>query len=306
MDVAATGLVLLAFMGSGFDDERPSPYREVVGNGMRWLASVQTEAGWFGSRYAARARFSHVVATLAVTESYESTRRPVWRDRGRRGIAAIFSKSVVRWPWERGVERADDDALVTAWTLRALSEANCEWSESVDLSIVRPMIGLLDRAAMADGGVSVDSRSSDSRRTRGGPPRGSSLTTPEFAASAALWARHRFAVMRSQEDEPIMALHQQRVAARPPALDPAKGSIDPLDWCFEFSVVPRDAADEWASDLRPLLNEMQRKTGCADLSFDPRGGLSRLGGRVIATAIAYLALEVSDQEFGTRPTWLLR
>ncbi len=292
MDVAATGLVLLAFMGAGYDEERPGPYREVVSKGMRWLASVQDDAGWFGSRYAARARFSHVIATLAVAESFGSTGRRVWRDRAEKGQRALRTDGPVRWPWDVRAEPADDDALVTAWALLAMSEGRGEWSASTDPATVRTMVGLLDRAARQGDEPAASSRSVGSRGATESRSARTSLTTPEFAAAAALLARRRFALRNAPDDEAIIAHHQRRLAARPPSIDEARGSVDPLDWCFGIRAVEDDSWPMWAGQIRLIAVDLQIKDGCARGSFDPHGGLGRLGGRTIATALSLIAIEL--------------
>ena len=75
LDVGVTGMALLAFMGAGYNDQRPGPYRENVARGLAYLEQTQAKDGWFGSPNDPHATWSQAIATRAMAEGYYSSGR---------------------------------------------------------------------------------------------------------------------------------------------------------------------------------------------------------------------------------------
>ena len=78
---AASGLVVLTFLGAGYDHKTPNRFRKVVKRGLEFLVSNQQADGLFAPHV-----WTHALATLAVSEAYAMTNDPALRPVGQSAV----------------------------------------------------------------------------------------------------------------------------------------------------------------------------------------------------------------------------
>ena len=128
-DTAATGLVLLTYLGGGYthlDDK----HRTVVRKGLEWLIRHQKPDGDLfsgGTKYAWF--YSHGIAAIALCEAYGMTQDPELRRAGPQGgrlyreVAESHPRRLaLRCPRSTG-QASETDTSVTGWQLMALKSA---------------------------------------------------------------------------------------------------------------------------------------------------------------------------------------
>ena len=154
-DTAATGLVLLTYLGGGYthlDDK----HRTVVRKGIEWLIHHQKPDGDLFSGGTKYARFySHGIAAIALCEAYGMTQDPELRQPARKAIDFIIkSQHPTRGGWRYDVAAAtgqatESDTSVTGWQLMALKSAQMAGLD-VPAETLRKIDGWLDRAVAPD------------------------------------------------------------------------------------------------------------------------------------------------------------
>ncbi len=121
------------------------------------------------------------------------------------------------------------------------------------------------------------------------PPRNGEAMT-----AAALFGR--FLLDQDPSEKPIMKKAAQVLLAKPPVW--AKGHIDPYYWWFGTQAMFQIGGEAWGRwrQYLPVLMVTQRTDGNAAGSWDPIGVWDVEGGRVYATAMHTLTLQVLRRE----------
>lgn len=164
-DSGATGLSLLAYLGSGYthlnDPSAPNEYQDTVSRGLTWLLQHQQRDGSLfdpkvdGNRYARI--YSHGISSIALCEAFGMTQDARLREPAQRAIDFIVrvqTKNQGGWrytpenpndPW-----RGESDTSVSGWQLMALISARMA-GLNVPQETLENVKNWLDHAAM-DGG----------------------------------------------------------------------------------------------------------------------------------------------------------
>ena len=117
--VRATGLALLAFLGSG-QTHNTGPQKTAVRKGLAYLSRLlRDDASMSGESPAGRR--AHLVAALAMTEAYGLTRSPIFQGAAERAAAQVFRPTP-----EAALSRLSDDAESLFWA--TLLAASCRLS----------------------------------------------------------------------------------------------------------------------------------------------------------------------------------
>ncbi|MDO4573857.1 MAG: terpene cyclase/mutase family protein [Planctomycetia bacterium] len=132
----ATGLALLAFLGSGYThlEEHPgNDYRDTVARGLSWLLRNQQSDGSLFQEKTDLNRYSriysHGIASIALCEAYGMTRAPELREPAQRAIDFIVKHQSPRGGWRYTPARPQDpwsgesDTSVSGWQVMALVSA---------------------------------------------------------------------------------------------------------------------------------------------------------------------------------------
>jgi len=269
-DMGLTGLAVLCFLAADERPDKPSRYQKTVADGLAYLLARQKADGDFrgdGDMY------SHGIATLAVGEVAVMTRDPKYGEpavKGARFVVAAQNRLTGGW---RYVPGSGGDTSVLGWQIMALYSVSrlgieippetrkgaMRWLNSVSRGRLRMLVGY-----------------QDSNPTR-------TMTAEGLFVRLLLG-------QKLTEDQ----LAEVIAYVKPP---------DPMEppnfygWYYgslAMMQLQNDAWRRWNASVRDRLTATQQQGQALDGSWDPsqsRWGAER-GGRIYATAVATLTLEV--------------
>ncbi len=289
-DTLVTGLALMAFLGAGYDDARPSSYRDAVSRGLRFLASTQGPAGSFASSDLGRSIDAQACATMAMCEAHHATRRASWRRCADRALAALREYGNPEKAWRDGVRSGDDARSPTGWMLLALRAAQ-EAGIAADGRYTEEALGFLDAVSDPETGRTGYLAAGDAPLGVASVGARALPTASEALTAEALACRF---LCRPAAPVHLEAKASARLSARLPRWDAVPGSVDAVYW-YWGSLAAFQAGGElwtqWAPALEAALLEHQVKTGCARGSWDPADSWAVDAGRVGTTALMTMCLE---------------
>jgi biopolymer transport protein ExbD len=291
-DPGVTGLALLAFLGAG-ETHKAGRYQKTVKNGLKSLKQIQDPEGCFGKRTSNRFTFNHGIAALAMTEAYALTGSPLFKQSSQSAIDFIIKCQNPHLGWRYGVQPGDNDTTVTGWMVMALKSAKEAGGLRVPEAGFKGAKAWLDKATEPEyGKVGYSSRGT-------GPGRPQDIMD-DFPAdrSEALTAQGILCRIIMGENPATSEMVKKGVdlcLAVPPKWDETDGSIDMYYWYFGSLALFQVGGEPWKAwnvAMKKAILPHQRKDGCAKGSWDPLGPWGREGGRVYATAMMTMCLEV--------------
>jgi len=326
-DYGATALAVLALFGAG-EQRRDPGLGRAARRGLVWLLEHRADPRRFGWTTGNPAIYEHAITTqvLADPPIYEhaiTTR--VLADyvlrtgRAQRGLVELLLDPAVRvlrdaWNPRNGWGYAfkptgENDTSCTCWCARALLLAR-RAGAAVEPEVFEGARSWID--AMTDPGTGRTGYSFGDGGGPGGPPsrfKGlwerfppvlvETLTAAALALELALLADGKAdrEARRAIKDFPRRERLEKQVALlvrKLPVWDEAGGSCDFFYWWFGSEAMARWGGGErreWTRALHATLLPSQRWEPPAAGSWDPAGPwTSHVGGRVMATALAVLAL----------------
>ena len=271
-DVAVTGLSLLAYLGAGYT-HLEGEHRETVRKGLDWLVSVQKEDGDLrgpGQMY------SQAMGSAALCEAYSMTGDERLRVPAERAVKFIVNAQTPECGW-RYDPRTDSDTSVTGWQILALKSAQIAGVTVPEQTFRWTGLWLDKVRSGADGGL------------YGYKPQ--HVVTPVMTAEG--WFCQMF--MGEQSRTRGQTESVRCVTQNPPVWDPAHRSVHMYYWYYATLSLYLSGAEEfrtWNAALMKALLDGRVKSGAAAGTWDPVCQLGPRGGRVYATAIGALCLEV--------------
>lgn len=310
---AITGLATLSFLGAGYthqDDRRtatedgsPAPrhaYCDVVDRALVWLCRVQRADGSLVSsdRESERCMYSHGMAGIALVEAYSVTHDPRLRAHAQLAVNFTCASQQDNGGWDYGVHRSGrGDTSVVSWQVMLLRSARAAGLAVPKKTWERAkayMETVTDRAA---GSIAYELE---------GPQQ-----VPQEGCNAMVaagWVSRAY--LGIADDHPT----QDRFAAVLRAVPPRASG----DWgsCAHWSMLASRKADghwslyynyygtlamfhhggedwtAWNALIRKATLPSQRKDGHEKGSWDPVTADGSFGGRVYATAMNVINLEV--------------
>jgi hypothetical protein len=290
-DVGLTGLALLAFLGDGHTTAR-GLHRERVARGCAWLLGEQEESGLIGSAAQHAFLYDHAIATLALSEAYHFSRSPLLKPAVAQAVAFIHRSRNPYGAWRYdSPPTGEDDTSVTGWMVFALTSARDAGFE-VDPAALEGALAFLDAVTdPVSGRVGYAERGSPSSRTPG------NLAYPTDGAEAltAVGLLCRVFLGQTPGQAPVMERHAALLRAAPPRWAPEERGCDMYYWYYGTYAMFQLGGRDWAAWNRTMdaaIVRTQREDGHARGSWDPVGPWGHVGGRVYATALMTLSLEV--------------
>ena len=311
-DAGQTGLVLLAFVESGYTHKKESPYRDTILKAAKWLLSQQAhrvekvDRFRIGKTDAEGSIYCHAIATLAlarlleVSRDSDSLRRPVQAA----GDWAMRARGK-EFGWKYEYEGARSDTSVTVWMIEALETIRrcgekrlCRISQRQYQRAVDGGLAWLDRAtARASARTGYMNPGSPSASLLGvyPEPYPYSKKLPTLTA-AALVCRAQL----GQTGGELIAGGRRLLSEHPPTwMVPDGKERSTTNFYYWFHGARALAAiggrdrEPWNRALFEALVRHQRGEGCEAGSWDPIGEWGAAGGRVYATALGALALDAA-------------
>ncbi len=304
-DTGNTGLALLAFLGAGythlsrdaFDGVRVG---DVVKKGLQWLMAHQDSDGCVGGRSAAKYLYNHAIAALALSEAYGLTGSGLFKQEAQASIDFLVAAQNSGRGWRYAARAGDNDTSVTGWCVMALKSAELSGLD-------------VPRAAYAGARAWLDEVTDELGRT-GYNAKGTGQVVvagknEQFAdheSMTAIALMSRIFIDRDRGDARLRPASEM-LARDLPVWDGPR--IDYYYWYYAaLALFQADGPKgriwtAWGGALDRVLCEHQRKVsdGCAHGSWDPIDRWGFEGGRVYATALNTLSLEVwyrYDNVFG--------
>jgi arylsulfatase len=279
-DIAGTALALRAFLGAGhtLTPGQGSPdYSKTVAAGLKYLVNRQAENGAL-----AEDLFSHSLAAIALCESYALTADPTLKEPAQSAIKFIIASQDAGGGWGEKPGTAGN-LSVGVWALMALQSGR-----TAGLSVPKMSLKMFDRF--------LDSCESTERGTYAAVPRGE--VTPGMTAAALLSRQYLGINPRNPGLQKGLAFLRKN----PP------GKTGDLLYEYLATQVMYHMDDEdwkgWSegsggkNGIREVLRARQdlgKDLSCQAGSWAPDGKGTKEGGRLMATALALLSLEVEGK-----------
>ncbi len=296
-DAGVTGLSVLAFLGAGhahFSREIHDGicFGDVVRKGLQWMLRHQDAEGCIGSRNAQKYMYNHTICALALTEAYGLTESNLFREPAQRAVDFTISAQNPGKGWRYAHQSGKNDSSVTGWAVMVLKSA-----EISGLSF--PSSGYRGTRAW----FNEVTEKTYSRVGYTGPNTGKvyipgmneNYNHHETLTSIAMMAR--IFMNRSKRDPRIAAGCNLLLADKPRW---EANDIDFYYWYYASLALyqydgplgPKWRA--WNKEMkRAIVDHQNRGKGeCRHGSWEPVGRWCCEGGRVYATAINALTLEV--------------
>ncbi len=292
IDPGLTGLATLAFLGAG-STHRYGRFKDSVRMAVLYLMTQQAADGSIGGRRRDYL-YNHAICALALTEDYAMTKSPLVKVAAQKSIEYLIATRAPGLAWRHGERDGNHDLSVTGWCVAALRMAR-----SAELSVGGLDLALRQTAAW------VESITDDESGVSAGgtaPPTGGLGPTTSRGKNAnhtptaiATMCRHLCGYARTDS-----RLNQGAmiVASMPPMWNTGSGSstVDYYYWHFGTLAMFHVGGERWKEWNRcmkaAIVTHQHRKPGSARGSWDPIDARGAYGGRVYATAINVLTLEV--------------
>ena len=286
-DVAVTSLSVLTFLGHG-NTHRVGPFKKSVRKGLRWLLGRQAGDGSIGRNGGKFWFTNHALATFALCEAYAMTQDPWLRPACLRALEFLLRARNPNSGWGFEPNDGRPNSLATGWAVLALKAAR---SAGLDvpqsafdgaLRFFDSVTDLRGRTYFEKLGVADPDLIGDGRRFD---------ALPEWTAAAALCSVF---AGRSRR-HPKVCRAMEIISRQPPEWDDAGRSVNALYWYWGTLAMFNHGGGRWkrwSAKMKKALIENQRRGGCADGSWDPVGRWGGIYGRVGATAMCALTMEI--------------
>jgi hypothetical protein len=275
-DTGGTGAALLCFYGWGIRHDRGHKYQQHVKRGVAWLVKQQKENGDLRGK---GRMYCHGIASIALCEAYGATKDPALKGPAEKSIALILaSQSTTKGGWrynavnKNGQPDQDSDLSVTGWQYMALHSARLAGLEVPDEVFTRAQGYLSQVAGGKHGGLYgyVPGNINPSMVATGMFCRQLDLVPPTDP--------------RMQEGAEYLG--QKKLKAPNPDFYYVYYATLAL---YQHQGV---RWHEWNEDLKKTLPLIQKKEGAERGSWDRGSGHGSQGGRLLATTLSVLSLEV--------------
>lgn len=305
LDAGVTGLCVLAFLGAGYTD-RVGPHQQTVSKAIEALVRLQGPNGGF-SADETNATYNDSIATLALAEFYALTddkRLVPTLERAVRRLA-LAQQPLGGWDYLPRGDTGRNDTSITAWVVQALQAAAAAGIDVPRETLVRAALHFA-RATEADGrvwyadagtGVKLDDQTKDISMRYGPAMTAAGMTCMQLLG----WTI----------DNPTAVRQRALLLADPPSVTMMqRGDRTELHdyyyWYYGTLAafqVGGETWERWNGALRDATLPLQNRETTADRKKkhifgswpaygQGWGKWGRSGGRVYATAISVLTLEI--------------
>ena len=274
-NTAGTGLALMPFLAAGHTHQS-GRHKEVVAKAIQWLVKQQKPNGdLLSPGDSAHAHmYSHGIAAISLCEAYGMTEDPALKAAAEKALGYIINaqhKSTGGWRYQPG---ETGDTSVVGWQMMALKSG-----EMAGLAIPPRTITLLDTWL---------------RSVEANQPTGGLFGYNNRAVKPAMTAEGLLCLqfMGVNRNDPRMRAGADYLMKNLPNRNQQKTSYY---WYYATQVMYHMQGKYWAAwnePLRETLVSTQVNSGQMAGTWNPADNWERSGGRIYATAIKLLVLEV--------------
>ncbi|MBO11979.1 MAG: hypothetical protein CMJ68_14590 [Planctomycetaceae bacterium] len=274
-NTAATGMALMPFLAAGHT-HRSGRHQQVVARGVKWLIDQQKSNGdLLSDGDSAHAHmYSHGIASIALCEAYGMTEDPKLRSAAEKAINFIVqaqNTSTGGWRYKPG---ESGDTSVVGWQMMALKSA-----EMAGLVIPPKTITLLDKWL---------------RRVEANQPVGGLFGYTDRGVKPAMTAEGLLCLqfMGVDRNDPRMRAGADYLLKNLPSRSQQRTSYY---WYYATQVMYHMQGKYWLAwnePLRKTLVATQQAGGHMAGTWNPADNWENQGGRIYATAMKLLVLEV--------------
>ena len=298
-----TGLALLAFLGAGHTHYQKGArydFRRVVDRGLGYLKRIQDEneggciAFLYDGRRIGSYMYCHAIATLAFAEAYAMTKDTRLRDRTWRAVGLICEaqKANAHGGWRYQSNSTDADTSVSGWMVMALRSAK--------------LAGIDVPKEAFDGARGFFAKCTDKEKGITSYMPGMARASMALVAVGLLCNQY----LGLDREDPYITLAGKLINSFPPKwVDSENGTVirnlpatQPgangyYYWYYANLALHQrrgEPWEQWHTKVRDLLIKLQDKGKDPRLrgSWPANTRWASVGGRVYATALAILCLEV--------------
>jgi Tol biopolymer transport system component len=271
---AGTGLGVLPFLAAGYTHNQTGKYQETVARAVKRLIEHQKDTGELTSKGDTQRMYSHGIAAIALCEAFAMSQDQELKEPAQRALAFIISaqhKPSGGWRYNPN-EKADTS--VVGWQMMALKSG-----EMAGLTVPTESYQLVSKWLK-----SVETKTAPGGRfgyVNRGP-------TPAMTAEGLLCLQF----MGESRNSPRMRFGADFVLNSLPEENQRNTSYY---WYYATQVMYHmqgDYWDTWNEKTRELLVKTQHKSGGNAGTWDTKDNWEKSGGRVYATSIKLLMLEV--------------
>jgi prenyltransferase beta subunit len=275
-DSGVTALSILAFLGAGYTHEE-GQYSENIDRALRWLTSQQRPDGnlGYGAGHFAT-MYCHGIATYAIAEAYgmqnDPTSNTMLRDPLLRAVKYILDNQNPDGGW-RYVKGQKSDISMFGWQLMALKSAEIA-GVNIPREAKSKMVGFLKERSLGEHGGLASYREDESPSA--------SMTAEALFCKQMLGMRRNNAAAQEAAEYLLTRL-------------PKRAEFNEYYWYYGTLAMYQHGGGGWQlwnQDLREILVSEQQTTGEFAGSWDPISPWAKYGGRIYATALSTLCLEV--------------
>ncbi len=299
-DTAATGLVLLAFQGGGYN-HREYRYAGQLKQAIDWLVKHQTTDGGLYLESDKRSdeacrMYSHGIATLALTEAYGMTQDPALKGPAQKAIdflALTQHSSKGGWRYFASPKKQSTDTSVSGWMMMAIQSAQLA-DLRVDEGMKQRLTGWLDIAA--DPNNQSTFRYNPYAVNSQGVSRVQGIKASPSMTSVGLLMRIYSGW--DKNDPRLLQGTDYLLMQQLPNMTTRK-TRDTYYWYYATQVLKHVGGEQWNqwnSALRPMLIKTQERKGELSGSWHPYEPVpdrwGAYGGRLYVTTMNLLSLEV--------------
>ncbi len=294
-DTGNTALSLLAFLGAGYthlskDHHDGICFGTVVRKGLQWMMTHQDPEGCVGPRTVPHYMYNHAIATYAFGEAYGMTGSNLFADSAQNAVNFLVAAQNPGKAWRYTLRSGDNDSSVTGWCVMALKSAE--------------MSGLSFPASAYEGARAWFTEATEESYYRTGYTHKG--TGQVYNESNRHFDHHETLTAIAMMSRLFMDRRADAAVTGGGALlvkDLPRWDGNAIDFYYwysaSFALFQLDGPhgpmwSRWNAAMKDsvIRNQCQKSSGCKNGSWEPVDRWSGEGGRVYATAINALTLEV--------------
>jgi hypothetical protein len=240
--------------------------------------------------------YNHTIAALAIAEAYGLTQSPMLRASAQRGVDFLAKSQNPGLAWRYQVQPGDNDSSVTGWAVMVLKSAKIAGLDVPQDCFEGPrkwFDSVTDEQYYRTGYLSKGDRGARLESQEG------KFATSEAMTAVAVMSR---VFLGAEKTDPQLQGGAMNLLDSLPewSTDGGPGGTSKIDfyyWYYGTLAMFQMGGNYWkrwnASMKTALVDHQQMEKGtCLRGSWDPVGAWGGSGGRVYATAINVLSLEI--------------